>query len=105
MPGDQHSPKPSSAHSSGPVVWLAAGALFVSVSSVLIDLAGTSPGTASCYRCALSLPLLAIFAAVERRRRRALGREEVLISLVAGVFFAGDMLLWTRAIARSCSVR
>lgn len=70
----------------------------MSVSSVLIDLAATTPGTASFYRCALSLPLLAVVAAVERRHGRALGRDEVLISLLAGLFFAGDMLLWTRAI-------
>ncbi|HEY3561433.1 MAG TPA: DMT family transporter [Kribbella sp.] len=78
--------------------WLAAGALFVSVSSVLIDLAGTTPGTASFYRCVLSLPFLAVVAAIERRRRRPLTRDEFLLGLLAGAFFAGDMLLWTRAI-------
>jgi drug/metabolite transporter (DMT)-like permease len=79
-------------------LWLGAGALFVSVSSVLIDLAHTTPGTASFYRCVLSLPLLALVAGVERHRRRPLGRDEVLLGLLAGAFFAGDMLLWTRAI-------
>ncbi|TQJ17346.1 DMT family transporter [Kribbella jejuensis] len=94
MSGDQQ----RSGQRAGPGFRLAAGALFVSVSSVLIDLARTTPGTASFYRCALSLPLLAVVALVERHHGRALGRAEVLISLVAGVFFAGDMLLWTRAI-------
>jgi drug/metabolite transporter (DMT)-like permease len=94
MAGDRRrSPAPA-----GPAVRLAAGALFVSVSSVLIDLSGTSPGTASFYRCALSVPLLVVVAAVERRQRRTLGRDELLLSLLAGAFFAGDMLLWTRAI-------
>jgi len=79
-------------------LWLGAGALFVSVSSVLIDLAHTTPGTASFYRCVLSLPLLALAAGMERHRRRPLGRDEVLLGLLAGAFFAGDMLLWTRAI-------
>ncbi|MFF0343671.1 DMT family transporter [Kribbella sp. NPDC004875] len=78
--------------------WLAVGALFVSVSSVLIDLAGTTPGTASFYRCVLSLPLLAVVAGIERRRKRPLRRDELLFGLLAGAFFAGDMLLWTRAI-------
>ena len=72
--------------------------MFVSVSSVLIDLAGTTPGTASFYRCALSLPVLAVAAEVERRRRRVPDRSELLLGLLAGAFFAGDMLLWTRAI-------
>ncbi|TDW66477.1 DMT family transporter [Kribbella pratensis] len=78
--------------------WLAAGALFVSVSSVLLDLAGTTPGTASFYRCVLSVPFLAVAAYLERRRRRTLRRDELLLGLLAGAFFAGDMLLWTRAI-------
>lgn len=94
MSGDQR----HSGQRVGPGVRLAAGALFVSVSSVLIDLAGTTPGTASFYRCALSLPLLAVVAAVERHRGRPLGRDHLPIALVAGAFFAGDMLLWTRAI-------
>jgi drug/metabolite transporter (DMT)-like permease len=81
-----------------PAVWLGIGALCVSVSSVLIDLARTTPGTVSFYRCVLSLPLLAVIAAVERRRKRSLGRDEVVLGLLAGAFFAGDMLLWTRAI-------
>jgi drug/metabolite transporter (DMT)-like permease len=85
-------------HRAGPSVRLGAGALFVSVSSVLIDLAGTTPGTASFYRCALSLPFLAVVAQVERRRHRAPDRTEILLGLLAGAFFAGDMLLWTRAI-------
>lgn len=83
----------------GPAGRLAIGALFVSVSSVLIDLADTTPGTATFYRCALSLPFLVVLAAVERRRRRGLQRDEVLLALLAGAFFAGDGMLWTRAIA------
>ncbi|MEV6272469.1 DMT family transporter [Kribbella sp. NPDC051936] len=85
-------------HRAGPSVRLGAGALFVSVSSVLIDLAGTTPGTAGFYRCALSLPFLAAAARAERRRHPAPDRTEILLGLVAGAFFAGDMLLWTRAI-------
>ncbi|WP_350281532.1 DMT family transporter [Kribbella sp. HUAS MG21] len=85
-------------HRAGPAVRLGAGALFVSVSSVLIDLAGTSPGTASFYRCVLALPLLAAAAEFERRRHRAPGRNELLLGVLGGAFFAGDMLLWTRAI-------
>ncbi|NIK57157.1 DMT family transporter [Kribbella shirazensis] len=95
MAGDRQ----GSRHRAGPAVRLGAGALFISVSSVLIDLAATSPGTASFYRCALSLPFLAVAAWFERRRHRAPGRDEILLGLLGGAFFAGDMLLWTRAIA------
>ncbi|MGW0228404.1 DMT family transporter [Actinopolymorpha singaporensis] len=81
----------------GPV--LAAGALGVSGSAVLIDLSRTSPGTASFYRCLLALPLLAPLVALERRRSGVLSRRLHLFAVAAGVLFAGDMLLWTQAIA------
>jgi drug/metabolite transporter (DMT)-like permease len=81
----------------GRVSWgLAAGALLVSASAVLIDLAGTSPGTATFYRCLLAVPPLALLAARERGRVPArLWRRAV----VAGVLFGADGLLWTQAIA------
>lgn len=86
---------------------VAGGALFVSASAVLIDLSGTSPGTASAYRCALSLPVLALLARAERRATGASGGTERaarpgrgrLVTALAGALFAGDMLLWTEAIA------
>lgn len=78
---------------------LALGALLVSVSSVLIDLSATSPGTASFYRCLLALPFLLGLSWYERRREEPPARREVVTAAVAGAFFAGDMLLWTRAIS------
>ncbi|MGI5224768.1 DMT family transporter [Actinoallomurus sp. CA-142502] len=81
-----------------PAVGMALGALSVSVSPVVIDLSGTSPGTASFYRCLPALPVLAVLARRERRRTAARVRGRWLPAL-AGVLFAGDMLLWTQAIA------
>jgi drug/metabolite transporter (DMT)-like permease len=77
---------------------LAIGALLVSASSVLIDLAGATPGTASVYRCLLALPPLIALAWYERRRGGSLRGREVFFATLAGAFFAGDMLLWTQAI-------
>lgn len=77
---------------------MAAGALAVSASAVLIDLSGTSPGTASFFRCLLALPLLGVLAAAERRRDGSPSGRQRLVGLAAGVLFAGDMLLWTQAI-------
>ncbi|MFL6073095.1 MAG: DMT family transporter [Mycobacteriales bacterium] len=78
---------------------MAAGALCVSASAVLIDLSRTSPGTASFYRCLFALPLLYPFWWAERRAEGPLPRRQHGVALVAGALFAGDMLLWTRAIA------
>lgn len=81
-----------------PVVGLATGALCVSASAVLIELSGGSPGTASFYRCLLALPALLPLAFVERRRAGALTARRRWSAVAAGVLFAGDMVLWTRAI-------
>lgn len=82
-----------------PALTLAVGALLVSVSSVLLDLSAVSPGTASFYRCLLALPLLVGLAYHERADQAPPARREIGVAAVAGAFFAGDMLLWTQAIA------
>ncbi|MEV4111036.1 DMT family transporter [Nonomuraea sp. NPDC049695] len=82
-----------------PAVAVAIGALCVSASSVLIDLARTTPGTASFYRCVLALPFLVLPALAERRREGVPARGQHVVAAVAGALFAGDMLLWTQAIA------
>ncbi|MFD8388280.1 DMT family transporter [Streptomyces sp. NPDC059680] len=74
------------------------GALSVSASAVLLDLAHTTPGTASFYRCVLALPALAVLAGAEHRREGAPPRRRYGLAFAAGVLFAGDMLLWTQAI-------
>jgi drug/metabolite transporter (DMT)-like permease len=77
---------------------MAAGALGVSASAILIDLSRTSPGTATFLRCLLALPLLWPLAVGERRREGAPSRRQGLVALAAGLLFAGDALLWTQAI-------
>ncbi|MGH3412576.1 MAG: DMT family transporter [Marmoricola sp.] len=77
---------------------MALGALGVSASAILIDLSGTSPGTATFFRCVLALPLLWPFATRERHRGGGLSSRRRLTAVAAGVLFAGDALLWTQAI-------
>jgi drug/metabolite transporter (DMT)-like permease len=77
---------------------MAIGALTVSATPILIGLSGTSAGTASFYRCLLSIPPLLALAAWERRRAGPPHRRVVLSGLVAGALFAGDMLLWTQSL-------
>lgn len=77
---------------------MAAGALAVSASAILIDLSRTAPGTATFYRCLLALPALAGLAVRERRREVRRPPRWSLPAAAAGVLFAGDMMLWTQAI-------
>ena len=84
--------------SSWPRLGIALGALGVATSSIFIDLSGSSPGTATFFRCLLALPLLWPLAAGERRREGRPSRRAILVAVAAGLLFAGDALLWTQAI-------
>jgi drug/metabolite transporter (DMT)-like permease len=81
-----------------PHLTVAVGALAISANAVLIDLAETSTATASFYRCAIAVPVLAALAWSERARNGPVSRRQRMLAVAAGVFFAGDMLLWTQAI-------
>jgi drug/metabolite transporter (DMT)-like permease len=79
-------------------IGLAAGALCVSASAVLLGLADATPATATAARSLLALPVVAALAFFERRRHGGLDSREYLSAGLCGVFFAGDMLWWTQAI-------
>jgi len=76
-----------------------AGALTIAFSSILVHQADVHPATASLYRCAYAVPVLALLAWRERRRYgpRAAGQQR--LALIAGLFFAADLIFWHQAIA------
>ncbi len=78
---------------------MALGALGVATSGVFVALSGTSPGTATFFRCLLALPLVWPLACNERRHEGRLSWRGGAVAAGAGVLFAGDALLWTRAIS------
>ncbi len=83
-----------------------AGSLCIALSPILIALSGTSPGTATTFRCLLGLPVLVPMGLLERRRRRrvraAVGDEvprgRPWLIVVGGLLLGLDMTLWTGAI-------
>jgi drug/metabolite transporter (DMT)-like permease len=77
---------------------MALGAIAISANAVLLDVADTSTGTASFYRCAIAVPVLVLLARSERSRTEPMSARQRVTALAAGAFFAGDMLLWTQAI-------
>lgn len=81
-----------------PRAGLAAGALCISLSAVLIDLAHTTVATATVARCVLALPVIGALALHEKRSCGGLSRAGLLSAAGCGVLFAGDMLWWTQAI-------
>jgi drug/metabolite transporter (DMT)-like permease len=82
-----------------PAATATAGAACISSSAVLMRLAGTSPSMTALGRCAFALPVLGVLALLERRSGapRLTSRSRWLARL-AGVFLAGDLILWSHAI-------
>jgi drug/metabolite transporter (DMT)-like permease len=74
------------------------GALIIAVSAILVRKANVEPSTAAFFRCAYALPPLALLGWLERRRYgpRAAGQRR--LALIAGFFFAADLILWHHAI-------
>jgi drug/metabolite transporter (DMT)-like permease len=76
-----------------------AGALTIAFSAILVHQAGVHPATAAFYRCAYALPVLGLLAWLERRRYGPRGEGQQKLALVAGLFFAADLIFWHQAIA------
>ncbi|HKH17055.1 MAG TPA: DMT family transporter [Solirubrobacteraceae bacterium] len=76
-----------------------AGALTIAFSAILVREAGVHPATAAFYRCAYAVPVLVLLAWRERARYgpRAPGQQR--LALIAGLFFAADLICWHQAIA------
>ena len=81
-----------------PVVVAVCGALVIAFSAILVDLADVSPAAASIYRCAYALPVLGALALWEDRRLGGRTWRERRVAMVAGVFFAADLITWGHAI-------
>jgi drug/metabolite transporter (DMT)-like permease len=84
---------------SRPVLMAMAGATCIAFSAILVRLADVPPSTAAFYRCAYALPPLALLAWWERHRFGPLASRALWLSLVAGIFFMGDLVFWHHAIA------
>lgn len=74
------------------------GALLIAFSAVLVRLSGVTPSTSAVFRCAYAVPFLALLAWRERRRFGPRCARERKLALLAGVFFAGDLVAWHHAI-------
>src|SRR5712691_948197 len=73
------------------------GATCLAFSGILYRYAEVSPSTGTVFRALFGLPLLALVAISERRRFGPLPWSTIRLAAVAGVFFAGDLLLWHHA--------
>ena len=70
----------------------------ISFSGIFYRYADVSPSTGTVYRALFGLPLLALVGVAEWRRYGAMPAVAVRLAAIAGLFFAGDLLLWHHAI-------
>jgi drug/metabolite transporter (DMT)-like permease len=76
----------------------ALGALAIAFSAILVRLADVSPATAAVFRCAYAVPVLWYLARSEDRRFGPRPRRDRRLAVVAGLFFAIDLVAWHHAI-------
>jgi len=82
-----------------PAAMAAAGAVCISSSAVLMALAATSASITALGRCAFALPVLGALTLIERRRgAQPMPTRGRWLARLAGVFLAGDLVLWSHAI-------
>jgi drug/metabolite transporter (DMT)-like permease len=95
-------PMPTSSHRTELLALCAllAGALAAGASGVLVRLSETGPIATAFWRGFLAIPVLSLWALIERRHAQRQSSPGLLASLRdprflwSGVFFAGDLALW-----------
>ncbi|MCI4011008.1 DMT family transporter [Brevibacterium sp. ZH18] len=88
-------PEPSAALAIAAVL---AGALCLSVSAILVKLAGVDAATTAVLRCAIAVIALVPLALAERARHGGLSRSGILWAIAAGVALGVDYIAWTASI-------
>jgi drug/metabolite transporter (DMT)-like permease len=74
------------------------GALAIAFSAILVRLAEVSPATAAVFRCAYAVPVLGYLARSEDRRFGPRPSRDRRLAVIAGLFFAIDLVAWHHAI-------
>jgi drug/metabolite transporter (DMT)-like permease len=74
------------------------GAVAIAFSSILVRLSHASPSTAAIFRCVYALPVLGLLAWREDRLHGARSWEQRRVAVLAGAFFAGDLIMWHTSI-------
>ncbi|MGH2722903.1 MAG: DMT family transporter [Actinomycetota bacterium] len=81
-----------------PALFAVAGAMCIAFSGILVRLSGESPSTVAVFRCLYALPPLALLAWWERRRFGPRPARQRWLAVLAGAFFAADLILWHHSI-------
>jgi len=83
-----------------PAATVAAGAVCISSTAVLMRLADASASVTALGRCVFALPVLGALTWLERRRGASpMPSRRRWLAWLAGVFLAADLIVWDHAIA------
>lgn len=74
------------------------GAFCIAFSGIFYKYSDVSPSTVTVFRCLYGLPILILVGMLERRRYGPMERRTISLAIIAGVFFAGDLLTWHHAV-------
>lgn len=74
------------------------GALAIAFSAIFYRWSDVSPATGVLFRCLYGLPILVLVAATEWRTLGPMSRRAIGLSILAGVFFAVDLVTFHYAI-------
>ena len=96
--GGMSTPSTAITHSRRGILTVLLGALFFSVSAIVIKLAAVEPITTATLRCAIAVPLLALLALREKSSHGALSGRNIWWSIAAGIALGIDYAAWTASI-------
>ena len=82
-------------------LWLGIGIISISFSAIFVRWAGAPGPVASFYRMAIAVLLLAWPFYRRARAQGSLPRLGIQIAVLGGLFFAGDLALWTTGVMMS----
>lgn len=88
----------SDSASTSSIISVSAGALCLSVSAIIVKLAGVDSATTAVFRCAIAVAPLIPLAVAEATRRGRLTRAGVFWSIAAGIALGVDYSAWTGSI-------
>ncbi|MEO8469207.1 MAG: DMT family transporter [Chloroflexota bacterium] len=74
------------------------GAFCIAFSGIFYKYSEVSPSTVTVFRCLYGLPILILVGMLERRRYGPMAGRTIVLAIIAGVFFAGDLLTWHHAV-------
>lgn len=74
------------------------GAFCIAFSGIFYKYSDVSPSTVTVFRCLYGLPILILVGMLERHRYGPMAGRTVVLAMIAGVFFAGDLLTWHHAV-------